>query len=48
MTDAEIEAKALDLITPVIGPSRGGKLVATVRNLDALGLVRDLRPLLQA
>ena len=48
MTTPEIEDKAADLIKPIIGPQRAGKLVAAVRALDTLPSVRDLRPLLQA
>jgi len=48
MTAQEIEDKATDLIKPIIGAERAGKLVAAVRALDTLRSVRDLRPLLQA
>jgi 2-methylcitrate dehydratase PrpD len=48
MTAEEVEAKALDLIEPIIGAARGRKLVSAVRKLDQLTSVRDLRPLLQA
>jgi 2-methylcitrate dehydratase PrpD len=48
MTDAEIEAKALDLIAPIVGAERANKLVAAVCQLESLRSVRDLRPLLQA
>jgi 2-methylcitrate dehydratase PrpD len=47
MTDAEIEAKALDLFTPIIGQERANRLVETVRELECLRSVRELRPLLQ-
>jgi hypothetical protein len=46
MTAQEIEAKALDLVTPVIGAERGAKLVDSVRDLENLPSMRDLRPLL--
>jgi 2-methylcitrate dehydratase PrpD len=48
MTAQEIEAKALDLVTPIIGAERGAKLVETVRDLENLPSMRDLRPLLTA
>ena len=48
MTTKEIDDKALDLMAPIIGKERAGKLVAAVRTIDTLGSVRELRPLLQA
>ena len=48
MTAQEIEAKALDLVTPIIGAERGGRLVDIVRDLENLPSMRDLRPLLMA
>ncbi|MEA2987297.1 MAG: hypothetical protein QOG83_8 [Alphaproteobacteria bacterium] len=48
MTAQEIEDKALDLVTPVIGAERGKRLVAMVDQLATLGAVRELRPLLRA
>jgi 2-methylcitrate dehydratase PrpD len=48
MTDEEVEAKALDLIRPIIGAERSKDLVSAVRRLDELPSVRELRPLLQA
>lgn len=48
MTDQEIAAKAIDLVTPIIGRERGERLVATVARLDEVGSVRALRELLQA
>jgi 2-methylcitrate dehydratase PrpD len=48
MTTEEIEAKARDLIVPVIGSARGEALIASVRGLDDLRAVRELRALLQA
>ena len=47
MSTPEIEAKARDLITPIIGAERAETLVATIRELEKLGSVRELRPLLQ-
>jgi 2-methylcitrate dehydratase PrpD len=48
MTVQEIDDKALDLMAPIIGTERAGKLIAAVRTIDTLGSVRELRPLLQA
>jgi 2-methylcitrate dehydratase PrpD len=48
MTTQEIEDKALDLVTPIIGADRGRELVATVSRLETVPLMRELRPLLQA
>ena len=41
----EIEAKALDLMSPVIGVLKAEQLIATVRQIDNLRSVRELRPL---
>jgi 2-methylcitrate dehydratase PrpD len=48
MTAQEIEAKALDLVAPIIGLERGSKLVDVCRNLSSLQSIRDLKPLLVA
>jgi 2-methylcitrate dehydratase PrpD len=48
MTDGEVEQKCLELFEPVVGRVRADKLVEAVWNLDKLGDVRDLRPLLRA
>jgi 2-methylcitrate dehydratase PrpD len=48
MTTQEIEDKARDLVAPVTGAERAGKLVDAVRSMETLRSVRDLRPLLQA
>ena len=48
MTNKEIEDKALDLIAPITGAERAGKLVAACAKLDTLRSVRELRPLLAA
>jgi 2-methylcitrate dehydratase PrpD len=47
MTDAEIEAKALDLVAPIIGQARGEGLVEALGDLENIRSVRELRPLLQ-
>src|SRR5256714_543949 len=47
MTRAEVDAKAYDLIAPVFGRSRARRLCDAVWNLDKLGNVRKLRPLLR-
>ena len=48
MTAEEIEAKAHDLVLPIIGDARADKLVTAVRQLDRVRSMRQLRPLLQA
>lgn len=48
MTATEIEAKALDLVAPIIGPERGAKLVSVCRNLTSVKSMRDLKSLLVA
>jgi hypothetical protein len=48
MDPAEVEAKARDLVVPVIGGERAETLIAAVRSLDQLDSVVGLRPLLQA
>lgn len=47
MTADEILAKCRDLITPVFGNASSAKLIQTVLDLDRVGDVRSLRPLLQ-
>jgi 2-methylcitrate dehydratase PrpD len=48
MTTQEIEDKAHDLVAPIVGADRAGKLVEAVRSMETLRSVRELRPLLQA
>jgi len=48
METAEVEAKARDLMVPVIGAKRAEKLIATVAALEQLSNATELRPLLQA
>jgi 2-methylcitrate dehydratase PrpD len=48
MTRAEVEAKNLDLMAPVIGRARAGKLCEAVWNLEKIRDIRSLRPLLCA
>jgi 2-methylcitrate dehydratase PrpD len=48
MTTREIEDKAHDLVLPIIGAERAGKLVEVVRSIETIGSMRDLRPLLRA
>ena len=47
MTPAEVEAKALDLVTPVIGAEKAARLVECVRRLDGLPSVLELRAVLR-
>jgi 2-methylcitrate dehydratase PrpD len=48
MTRDEVEAKALDLLFPILGQHRARELVERVWNLERLSSARDLRPLLEA
>jgi 2-methylcitrate dehydratase PrpD len=48
MNAKEVEAKAKDLIGPVLGATRTDELVATIFNLEKLGPLSGLRPLLRA
>ena len=48
MTRQEIVAKARDLMTPVLGMDRSGRLIDAVLTIDTLRDVAMLRPLLQA
>jgi 2-methylcitrate dehydratase PrpD len=48
MDAKEVDAKALDLMAPVLGAGRANELIATVGNLDHVGPVSGLRRLLQA
>src|SRR5262249_36082988 len=48
MDQAEVEAKARDLVVPIIGAQRAQKLLAAVRSREALDSMIKLRPLLQA
>jgi 2-methylcitrate dehydratase PrpD len=47
MPREEVIAKARDLMTPVLGAERCGKLIQTTLALESLKSVRELRPLLQ-
>jgi 2-methylcitrate dehydratase PrpD len=48
MDAKEVEAKALDLMAPVLGAGRASELIAAIGNLDRFGPVSGLRRLLQA
>jgi 2-methylcitrate dehydratase PrpD len=48
MDAAEVEAKALDLIAPVLGAGRANELIAAIRKLEGIQRVSELRPLLWA
>jgi 2-methylcitrate dehydratase PrpD len=48
MDRREVEAKALDLLGPVLGAERAHALVAEIRRVERAASVRSLRPLLQA
>ena len=48
MDAKEVQAKALDLMAPVLGEARANELVAMVAGLEQVAAVSDLRRLLQA
>ena len=48
MTRAEVEAKAYDLVAPILGKTRANKLIASIRTLETVKDVRTLRALLTA
>jgi 2-methylcitrate dehydratase PrpD len=47
MARAEVEAKALDLVAPILGRARSAKLCAAVWGMEKIRDVRTLRPLLR-
>ena len=47
MTRAEVEAKAYDLVAPVLGRERARRLCTAILNVQAMRDVRELRPLLK-
>ncbi len=47
MTQAEVVAKSRDLMEPVLGDAQTSQLIHAILNLDGIGDVRTLRPLLQ-
>src|SRR4029077_2942799 len=48
MTRAEVDAKAMDLVAPVIGKARSQKLCEAIWGAEKIRDVRALRPLLRA
>jgi 2-methylcitrate dehydratase PrpD len=48
MEAKEVEAKALDLMMPVLGAARANEVIAAVADLERFGPVSGLRHLLQA
>ena len=48
MTREEVEAKAVDLMEPILGADRTKRLIAAIAKLETLGPLTNLRPLLQA
>ena len=48
MDGSEIEAKALDLVEPIIGADRAKALVSATLGLEDVAQVRDLREWLLA
>ena len=47
MTRAEVEAKALDLLAPVVGRRRSAALCAAIWGVEKIRDVRSIRRLLQ-
>jgi len=47
MTRAEVDAKAADLMTPVLGAKRARDLIDAVWAIESVADVRGLRPLLR-
>lgn len=45
MSADQVEAKARDLIAPVLGGRRADKLIDALRDIEAIGDIRELRPL---
>ncbi|MBI2509190.1 MAG: MmgE/PrpD family protein [Betaproteobacteria bacterium] len=48
MSRAQVAAKSRDLLAPVIGARRAGRLIETVWNIERVRDLRQLRPLLRA
>ena len=48
MNRAEVEAKAYDLLMPVLGPKRARELIKSIWTLEGIKDIRDLRRLLTA
>jgi hypothetical protein len=48
MDAKEVEAKALDLVGPVLGGARANELITAIANLDQFGPLSGMRRLLQA
>ena len=46
LTTEEVVAKATDLIEPIFGKSQTRELIDAINNLETVGKVRELRPLL--
>jgi 2-methylcitrate dehydratase PrpD len=48
MDEDEIQAKALDLVAPIIGAARARHLITAVGHLEELSRIRDMREWLRA
>ncbi len=46
MSEAEIEDKARDLMAPVLGLDKTGRLIAALRDIECVRDIRELRPLM--
>jgi hypothetical protein len=47
MPREEVVSKARDLMTPVLGADKTGKLIEKILALESVKNIRELRPLLQ-
>ena len=48
MTRIEVDAKVADLMAPILGDAQTRELIDAVWDIEAVGNLRELRPLLQA
>ncbi len=47
MTSEEVEWKAMDLMSPILGDKVAQEVISTVRELESLSSVRELTSLVQ-
>jgi 2-methylcitrate dehydratase PrpD len=48
LTTEDVSAKARDLMTPVLGAEKAGKLIERINKLETMDHIRQLRPLITA
>jgi 2-methylcitrate dehydratase PrpD len=48
LTTEDVSAKARDLMTPVLGADKAGKLIEQINKLETMDHIRQLRPLITA